>query len=416
MLTSLIIIAISLILSAFFSGMEIAFFSANKLQVELDKNQAGFQAKILEKLTKKSAQYIATMLVGNNIALVVYGYYSGEMLMNYYHIENLLLQTLITTLIILITAEFLPKTFFQVYSNKLLRAFAFPAYVFYIIFTPISSFVIWISNFMLKTFFKTSGDEEQFSFSKVELGNYIIEQMESAENEEEIDAEIQIFQNALEFSDVRAREIMVPRTEIIAVEIHENIENLRQLFIETGRTKIIVYKSNIDEIVGYVHSFDLFKRPKTIRAVLMPVEFVPESMMINDILNLLTKKRRSVAIVLDEYGGTSGLITIEDIIEELFGEIEDEHDVQEHSEEQLDENNYIFSTRLEVDYINEKYDLDLKEDDAYETLGGLIVNHAEEIPEQDQEVLVDNYRFIILEASNNKINKVKVEIVTDKEE
>jgi len=416
MLTSLIIIAISLILSAFFSGMEIAFFSANKLQVELDKNQAGFQAKILNKLTDKSARYIATMLVGNNIALVVYGYYSGEMLMNYYHIENLLLQTLITTLIILVTAEFLPKTFFQVYSNKLLRAFAFPAYIFYILFVPISSFVIWISDFMLKTFLKTSGDEEQFSFSKVELGNYIIEQMESAENEEEIDAEIQIFQNALEFSDVRAREIMVPRTEIIAVEIHESIENLRQLFIETGRTKIIVYKSNIDEIVGYVHSFDLFKRPKAIRTVLMPVEFVPESMMINDILNLLTKKRRSVAIVLDEYGGTSGLITIEDIIEELFGEIEDEHDVQGYFEEKLNKNNYIFSARLEVDYINEKYDLDLKEDDSYETLGGLIVNHAEEIPDQDQEVLVDNYRFIILEASNNKINKVKVEIVIDKEE
>ena len=410
MIANLIIIAISLILSAFFSGMEIAYFSANKLQVELDKNQAGFQAKILQKLTNKSARYIATMLVGNNIALVVYGYFAGELLMNYYKIENLLIQTIITTLIILVTAEFLPKTFFQVYANKLLRIFALPAYLFYLLFVPISSFVIWVSDFMLKTFFKTDGDQEQFAFSKVELGNYILEQMESADNDEEIDAEIQIFQNALEFSDVRAREIMVPRTEIIAVEIHESIKNIRELFIETGRTKIVTYKGSIDEIVGYVHSFDLFKKPKTIRSILMPVEFVPESMMINDILNLLTKKRRSIAIVLDEYGGTSGLITIEDIIEELFGEIEDEHDVQEHYEEQLTEDTFIFSARLEIDYLNEKYELNLKEDDSYETLGGYIVSHTEEIPKEAEVIATDDATITILEASNSKIDKVQLEV------
>ncbi len=406
-----IIIVFSLILSAFFSGMEIAYVSANKLQVELDKNQEGFQAKILQKLTDKSAQYIATMLVGNNIALVVYGYFSGELLMNYYHIDNLLLQTIITTLIILITAEFLPKTFFQVYANKLLRFFALPAYLFYVIFTPVSRFVIWISDFMLKTFFKTAGDTEQIAFSKVELGNYIIEQMESAADEEEIDAEIQIFQNALEFSDVRAREIMVPRTAIVAVEIHEDVETLKQLFIKTGRTKIIIYKNNIDEIIGYVHSFDMFKKPKSIRTMLMPVEFVPESMMINDILNLLTKKKRSVAIVLDEYGGTAGLITIEDIIEELFGEIEDEHDVQEHYEMQIDTNTYHFSARLEVDYLNEKYNLDLQEDDSYETLGGYIVNHTEEIPNQGEEIAIDDNKFTILEASDSKIDTVAIKMV-----
>ena len=410
--TIYVIIILSLVLSAFFSGMEIAFVSANKLQVELDKNQEGFSAKVLQKLTDKSAQYIATMLVGNNIALVVYGYFSGELLMNYYGIDNLLLQTIITTFIILITAEFLPKTFFQVYANKLLRFFALPAYLFYIIFAPIARFVIWISDFMLKTFFKTAGDTEQNVFSKVELGNYIIEQMESAADEEEIDAEIQIFQNALEFSEVRAREIMVPRTAIIAVETHEDLEKLKQLFIETGRTKIIVYKNNIDEVVGYVHSFDLFKKPKTIRTMLMPVEFVPESMMINDILNLLTKKKRSVAIVLDEYGGTSGLITIEDIIEELFGEIEDEHDVQEHFETQIDENTYHFSARLEVDYLNEKYNLDLQEDDSYETLGGYIVNHTEEIPNKGDEINIDNNKFTILEASDSKIDTVSIKIVS----
>jgi len=313
-------------------------------------------------------------------------------------------------LIILVTAEFLPKTFFQVYANKLLRIFALPAYLFYLLFAPISSFVIWVSDFMLKTFFKTDGDEEQFAFSKVELGNYILEQMESADDDEEIDAEIQIFQNALEFSDVRAREIMVPRTEIIAVEIHESIKNIRELFIETGRTKIVTYKGSIDEIVGYVHSFDLFKKPKTIRSILMPVEFVPESMMINDILNLLTKKRRSIAIVLDEYGGTSGLITIEDIIEELFGEIEDEHDVQEHYEEQLTEDTFIFSARLEIDYLNEKYELNLKEDDSYETLGGYIVSHTEEIPKEAEVIATDDATITILEASNSKIDKVQLEV------
>lgn len=247
----------------------------------------------------------------------------------------------------------------------------------------------------------------------MELGDYITEQMESVEERDEVDSEIQIFQNALQFSEVKAREVMVPRTEIMAVELHETPKNLAKLFIETGYSKILVYKENIDEIIGYVHSFELFKKPKTIKSVLLPVEFVPETMVIHDILNVLTKKRKSMAVVLDEYGGTSGILTIEDIVEELFGEIEDEHDTTDLHEEQLDEHTYKFSARLEVDYVNEQYKLDLPKGDEYETLGGLIMNQIGEIPEKDSEILIEGFRFKILEVSNTKIDLVTVQTTED---
>ena len=237
--------------------------------------------------------------------------------------------------------------------------------------------------------------------------------MESVEEEDEVDSEIQIFQNALEFSTVKAREVMIPRTEITAVDLEETPKNLTKLFTETGYSKILVYKENIDEIIGYVHSYELFKKPKTIKSILLPVEFVPETMMIQDILNVLTKKRKSIAVVLDEYGGTSGIMTVEDIIEELFGEIEDEHDSTDLHEEQLSENVYKFSARLEVDYINEQYKLELPESDEYETLGGLIMNGTAEIPEQDSEIKMDNFVFHILEVSNTKIDLVTVQVLLE---
>ncbi|WP_299487612.1 hemolysin family protein [uncultured Allomuricauda sp.] len=425
MSSAVIIIILSLLFSAFFSGMEIAFVSANRIHIEIEKKQEGFFAKILTWLTEKPSKFIATMLIGNNIALVVYGFFMGDMLMHWFkellptNSEflnalltdfSLLSQTVISTVIILVTAEFLPKVLFQIYSNTLLKVFAIPAYFFYILFSAISWFVIKVSDFILRVFFKTEGDQAQLAFTKLELGDYITEQMETVEEEDEIDSEIQIFQNALEFSTVKAREVMVPRTEITAVEIDETPKNLTKLFSETGYSKILVFKESIDEIIGYVHSYELFKKPKTIKSILLPVEFVPETMLIQDILNVLTKKRKSMAVVLDEYGGTSGIMTVEDIVEELFGEIEDEHDSTDLHEEQLSENVYKFSARLEVDYINENYKLELPESEEYETLGGLIMSETGEIPELDSEIKTEDFTFRILEVSNTKIDLVSVHV------
>jgi CBS domain containing-hemolysin-like protein len=271
--------------------------------------------------------------------------------------------------------------------------------------------VIKVSDFILKTIFKTAGDEVQLAFSKMELGDYITEQMETVEEKDEVDSEIQIFQNALEFSTVKAREVMVPRTEITAVELHETPKNLAKLFTETGYSKILIYKDTIDNIIGYAHSYELFKKPKTIKGILLPVEYVPETMLIHEILNVLTKKRKSIAVVLDEYGGTSGLMTVEDIVEELVGEIEDEHDTTDLHEEKIDENTFTFSARLEVDYLNEIYKLELPDSEEYETLGGLIVNETGEIPDKDTEIKVENFIFTILEVSGNKIDLVTLRIL-----
>ncbi|TDU42945.1 CBS domain containing-hemolysin-like protein [Gelidibacter sediminis] len=423
-----LIIILSLVLSAFFSGMEIAYVSSNKIHIEIAKKQNDFLARTLTKLTAKPSKFIATMLIGNNIALVVYGFLMGDKLvawfksllpteysfLNYMLYDlSLLSQTIISTLLILITAEFLPKVFFQIYANSLLKILAVPAYFFYGLFSWVSDFIIWISNMILKRFFKTGGDDVQLVMTKVELGNYISEQMESVEEHDEIDSEIQIFQNALDFSEVKAREVMLPRTEIIAVDINDSIKNLNALFTSSGLSKIVVYKDSVDDIVGYVHSFELFKKPKNIKSVVMAVEFVPETMLIKDVLNVLTKKRKSISVVIDEYGGTSGIITVEDIIEELFGEIEDEHDTIELIEEKIDDTNYKFSARLEVDYINEAYKLDLPEGENYETLGGLIVDETEEIPQVNDQIQIENYLFTILEVSTTKIDLVSLRVLDE---
>jgi CBS domain containing-hemolysin-like protein len=406
--------------------MEIAYVSSNKIHIEIEKKQQGILAKILTKLTARPSKFIATMLIGNNIALVIYGFFMGDLLVEWFQSFlpsssqainfllvdfSLLTQTIISTLVILITAEFLPKVFFQIYANSLLKLLAIPAYVFYGLFTFISDFVIWISDFVLKKFFKTEGDQIQLAFSKVELGNYISEQMESVEENDDIDTEIQIFQNALEFSEVKAREVMIPRTEITAVDVLESSKNLNALFTETGYSKILIYKETIDDILGYVHSFELFKKPKNLKSILVPVEFVPETMLIKDILSILIKKRKSMAVVLDEYGGTSGILTVEDIVEELFGEIEDEHDTIVLIEEKLDEGLYKFSARLEVDYINETFKINLPESENYETLGGFIVDFTEEIPQQNDLVKIDKFQFTILEVSNTKIDLVELKIL-----
>jgi CBS domain containing-hemolysin-like protein len=399
--------------------MEIAYISSNKIYLEIEKKQDTFLSKILTKITEKPSKFIATMLVGNNIAIVVYGFFMGDLLMNWINsfgfqlseFSNLLLQTVISTLIILITSEFLPKVFFQIYSNSLMKFFAIPSYVFYLIFNYISTFIIWISDFILKKFFNTEGDYVPSFFSKVELGNYINEQMSSVEDHEDVDSEIQIFQNALEFSGVKARDIMTPRTELVAVDIYDSVTELRELFISTGYSKILVYQNSIDDIIGYVHSFELFKKPRSIKSIMIPVEYVPETIFIKDGLNLLTKKRKSVAVILDEYGGTAGIMTVEDIIEELFGEIEDEHDSDEELvEQQLDETSYLFSARLDVEYLNQEYKLNIPENDSYGTLGGFIVNTSKEIPQKGNQISIDNFHFVIEEATNTKIEVVKMTI------
>ena len=397
--------------------MEIAFFSANKMHIELEKKRDGFVPKILTIITQKSSKFITTMLVGNNISLVIYSYYMGKFLVRILPINSfneftvLFVQTIISTIVILVTAEFLPKAIFRIYANEVLKLFAVPAYIFYKLFHYFSEFITLISDFFLRVFFKTNADEMQTVFSKEELGNYINEQLETGNDDDEVDSEIQIFQNALGFHNVKAREVMVPRTEIVSVEIHETVVNLKNTFIETGLSKVLVYKTSLDDVVGYVNAFELFKRPKSIKSILLPLEIVPESMMINDILNTLIKKRKSVAVVIDEYGGTSGMITIEDIVEELFGEIEDEHDTQEFLEEKISESKFNFSARLEIDYLNEEYDLNIPKSEAYETLGGYIIEHTENIPSEKEVIGVEDFEFRILKMSGAKIDEVCLKIL-----
>ena len=413
------IIILCLILSAFFSGMEIAFVSSNKIYLEIEKKQDNFLSNILTKLTEKPINFIVSMFIGNTIAMVTYGFFMGEVLMKwrvsfgFINSEglNLGLQILISTIIMVVTAEFLPKVFFQIYANTLIKFFAVPAYFFYKIFYFIAAFFIGISDYILRKFFKTEGDITPLFFSKIELGDYITEQMSTVEDNELVDSEILMFQNALEFSGIKARDVMTPRTEITAIDLVDSIEELRQLFIETGYSKIVVYQNSFDDIIGYVHSFDMFKKPVSIQDIVISVEFVPETIFIKDAMNLLTKKRKSVAVVLDEYGGTSGIITIEDIVEELFGEIQDEHDSDEELvEKELGEDVFEFSARLDVEYLNETYKLQIPESNSYGTLGGFIVDHTKEIPQIGDEISIGMYHFIIVEATNKKIELVKMTI------
>ena len=416
MIISDLIIFICLVLSAFFSGMEIAFVSANRIYLEIEKQQTGLNAKFLNFITKNPSRFIATMLVGNNISLVIYGIFMGDRILQLFFPETLLdgsisirivfMQTVISTIIILLTAEFLPKVFFQQFSNVLMKILAFPTAIFYALFAPITSMIIRLSDFILMKFFKTKGDQVQLTFSKIELGNYIEEQLESTKDIDKVDSEIQIFQNALDFSEVKAREAMVPRTEIVSIENSASLAEIKKLFTSSGLSKIPIFEESIDDIQGYVHAFEMFTKPTDLKKILLPVAFVPETMKISEVLKLLTKQRKSIAVVLDEYGGTSGIITVEDIIEELFGEIEDEHDHNALYEQQIEEGVFEFSARLEVDYINQNYDIELPENEFYETLGGLIVYFKEEIPAQGDLIHVENYQFEIKEVSSTKVERV----------
>ena len=415
------IILFSLLSSAFFSGMEIAYVSSNRVNLEIEKNKSGLIPKTLSKITQNPSRFIATMLIGNNFALVIYGIFMGQFIfdnMPYINLASLnelsalLIQTTISTFVILIAAEFIPKVIFQIYSNLFMKVFAIPAYIFYQLFYPITSLVTIISSFILKRFFKVNDISSENSFSKLELENYIESEIENSN--ENLDTEIEIFQNALELSEIKARDIMVPRAEVIAIDELTDLIKVKEILIQTGLSKIPVYKDSIDNIIGYLHSFDFLKKPDNLKDFILPIEFIPEPMIVNDVLKRLTRQRKSIAVVIDEYGGTSGIITVEDIIEELFGEIEDEHDNYDYYEKKISENLFEFSARLEIEYLNKMHNLDLPESESYDTLGGLIVFNKEEIPDIDDEIIIDKYSIKIIEATSSKIEKVLLKKIQSK--
>ncbi len=410
----LIFIPVTLLLSAFFSGMEIAFISANKLKIEVDSKAGNFLAKMIGFFVKRPSKYIGTMLVGNNIALVVYGILMGSLLdprIAEYISSNaltLFISTVISTLIILVTAEFLPKVIFRINPNATLSFFAIPAWIFFIILYIPVFLIIGISELILKYIFKVDLSNEELNFGKVDLDHFIEESYSNIEGDQ-MENEVHIFRNALDFfAEVKARDCMIPRTEIVAIEVNSSIEELTEILIESGRSKILVYKENIDEIIGYIHSFELFKEPKNINSILRPVLIVHESQEADDIMKQLINERKSIAVVVDEFGGTSGILTLEDIIEEIFGDIEDEFDSEDLVEVKLSDTEYEFSARLEIDYLNDKYGLNLPESEDYETLGGLITSLHESIPNKNEIIRLDGLVFKIKEVSNSRIETIKL--------
>lgn len=418
----LLVILITILLSAFFSGMEIAFVSANKLRLELDKQSEPFNSKILKLVTANPGNYIATMLVGNNIALVIYGIAFATLLepflQSYIQSESIILflQTIISTIIILVFAEFLPKTLFRVIPNTLLNVFSLPLALFFFIFYPVTRFTVGITNAMMKGFFKTdvSSAHKNLVFSRIDLDEFVSERDNmGVEKKENVETEVKLFKNALDFSKVKLREIMVPRTEIEMLDVSATVSELRQKFVETGYSRIIFYDENVDNIVGYVHSSVIFQNPETIKPYITKVLIVPETMPANKLLSTFIREHRSIAIVVDEFGGTSGMVTSEDILEEIFGEIEDEHDTTDIIERKISDNEYIFSGRSEIDLINEKYFLDLPETEEFETLAGFILFYHESIPKINSVIKIGIFQFKILKATNTKIELVKLTISED---
>jgi len=408
-----LIIFLSLATSAFFSGMEIAFISANKLKIELDLKSNSPLVSYLAKVLRSPSRFIATMLIGNNIALVIYGISMAEFLQPTFEIYFsspsliLLLQTILSTIIILVTAEFLPKAIFRVQSNRFLKIFSIPLILLKGKKYPIVSFTLFVSEKCMQLF-GVKLVEDNPVFKKVDIEEYLNNYSKN-KDPQEIDVEVQIMQNALDFSKVKVRECMIPRTEIIAIGINKSIKDLKNIFIKTKLSKVVIFQDNIDKIIGYAHSYDLFKSPTEIKSLLLPIPIVPETMLANELLELFIEKRRAIAVVVDEFGGTSGIITIEDVMEEIFGEIEDEFDAENEYEHQIDEYSFVFSARLEVDYLNDKYEFGLPVSEEYETLAGYLLSYLEEIPSKGAVVKIENYTFIIEEVSETKIEKIRLE-------
>jgi CBS domain containing-hemolysin-like protein len=414
-MNQLLFIIFTLSLAAFFAGMEIAFLASNKLRLELDRKQGLFSSKIIGIFRKRSGQYIATIQLGNNIAIVIYGIYMARslepVLESFINSEFgvMAIQTLLSTLIVLSLAEFLPKALVRINPNFALRLMSFPLLLFFIILYPVSLVIHRLSNFILKAIIRSDSvnQYDQMVFGKVDL-NHLIDESQNGKGEintEEQD-EIKLFQNALDFSNVKIRDCMIPRTEIVSINVRYSVDELRQKFIDSGFSKILVYETNIDNMVGYVTSKDLFKNPRDIKSMMIGISYVPETMSANKLLKKFIQERRSVAVVVDEFGGISGMLTIEDIMEEIFGEIDDEHDVDEFVERNPQKGQYVFSGRLEIDYLNDKYALNLPESDEYDTLAGYIISLHQNIPKVNDKIITEKFEFRIL-----KVSRVRVELV-----
>jgi len=412
---SWLIILITIIACAFFAGIEMAFLTANKLRIELEHKQQYLPARILSFFVKNPSKFIATTLVGNNVGLVIYGIFMAgilEPLIAQYTDSKatiVFIQTVLSTLFVLITAEFLPKALFRINPNRALNFFAIPFIIIYYIFYPVVFVTIGLSELLLKKVFRVHLETNQIAFGRIDLDNYVRQVTSSTgEHQKELDNEIQIFQNALDFSGIKVRDCMVPRNEIVALDVSENIAELQNKFIETHLSRILIYEESIDHIIGYAHSYELFKKPESIRSILLPVAIVPESKPAKEILSLLIDQRKSIAVVVDEFGGTSGMVTIEDVMEEIFGDIDDEHDKDELVEKQLGSREFLFSGRLEVDYINEAYKLNLPVSEDYKTLAGLIIQYHQSIPQRNEEIEIDGFKMKVLTVNTNKIDQVQL--------
>ncbi|MFA8298665.1 MAG: hemolysin family protein [Hyphomicrobiales bacterium] len=419
-----LIILLTMLLSAFFSGMEIAFISSNKLQIELDRKKGKLYGIILSRFVKSPSKFIGALLLGNNVALVLYGTAMTKILAPF--IQNyilgdysspvlmLVLQTFISTIIILIIAEFLPKILFRINANGILKFFTIPvAFIFYVCF-PIIYVFISFAEWLLKVFLNTNVSNQKYVFSAIDLSDYVKELSGSEEEETLNQQEIQMFQNAIEFKNTKVRECLIPRTEIVAHEINDDVSNLRQSFIDSGHSKIIIYQNTIDNIIGYSHSYDLFSKPENISDILREINIFPETTPANDAMKSLLKERKSLAVVVDEFGGTSGIVSVEDLMEEIFGEIKDEYDTESLTEKQISSTEFLFSARLEIDYLNEKYKINLPESDDYETLGGYILYHLENIPIAHEVILADPFKFIVTKASLNRVEEVRLIVMEEK--
>ena len=411
-------IAIStLLFSAFFSGVEIAFISANKLKLELDKNTGKFPANIITYFSKNASDFITTMLVGNNIALVVYGIVMTQILTpqitNYFNSDFalLLVQTIITTLIVLVTAEFLPKAIFRIYPNQILRIFSIPIWLFFVFFRPVALLMLFLSKLVLKYLLGQKMEDGKQVFGKTDLDEYL-SNVKSAEGVEDSRVEVEMLQNVLDLTDKKLRECMIPRTKLVAMDISSPINEIKNRFIATKLSKILIFKGNIDKVIGYIHSSDLFRNPQNVRSILLPIPFVPESMSVMQLLNQFIESNKGVALVVDEFGGTSGMLTIEDVTEEIVGEIVDEHDVEEITDKKLAKNKYQLFAGLDIELVNKKYNLTLPESNEYETIAGLILDHLEEIPQKNDVIKLEEFQFTIIKVNDTAIQEVQLKVST----
>ena len=414
------IVIITLILSAFFSGFEIAFISSNKLKIEVDRTKGLISARILSDFVNAPSKFIGALLLGNNIALVIYGIAMArilEPLITNSLPQNiasefiiLLFQTIVATLIILVFAEFLPKVFFRIYANGILNFFSIPIKIIYTLLYPIVYVFTGLSEFVLKKVLKAKFTSEKPVFSPIDLDHFVKEFSPDVEDENIMPTEIQMFQNVIDFRDVKLRECLIPRIEIVAVEENDDISKLQDKFTKSGHSKILVYRESVDNVIGYAHVHDMFKKPTQIKSIIRPIIIVPETMLANNILSMFIQQQKNIAIVVDEFGGTSGMVSIEDLIEEIFGEIEDEYDEDDLIEKKISDNEFIFDGKLKIDDLNEKYKLNLPETDDYETLAGLIIHFHKSIPRKNEVIFIDQFVFSILQASETRIEQVRLKI------